>query len=189
MSVQTAIEIRRRLRNPPNAVIDRPLEMRNGRPINTIVDNNIRIIEQKASTPEVIRNSGDTHETFLADGRHLGRAILRGRPARLFQTASRSSVSLALIMGEVARYFQLTPLDLQSMCRERKIVIPRMIAAYLARKMTPMTSPQIGRKLGGRDHSTILHAISRIETRIESDSDFAGMVATIRRRIQENIEI
>lgn len=72
------------------------------------------------------------------------------------------------IIRVVADHYGLTPTDIRSGRRERKVVHPRMIATYIARNLTELSYPQIGRFVGGRDHSTAVHAFQKIERLIEA---------------------
>lgn len=82
------------------------------------------------------------------------------------------------IIRAVANYYGLTPTDIRSGRREHKIVHPRMIVTYIARNLTELSYPQIGRFIGGRDHSTAVHAFQKIErlikagdTKLQADID------------------
>jgi hypothetical protein len=70
------------------------------------------------------------------------------------------------IVRAVAKYYGRTPNDLRSKSREYKCVYPRMIAVYIARSITELSYPQIGRFLGGRDHTTSMHSFQKIESLI-----------------------
>lgn len=67
------------------------------------------------------------------------------------------------IIRAVAKHYGRTPNDLRSKSREFKCVRPRMVAVYIARSITELSFPQIGRFLGGRDHTTSLHSFQKIE--------------------------
>jgi len=73
---------------------------------------------------------------------------------------------VTLIAHEVARLRQVDYHDLVSERRTRKLVKPRHEAMYLAKRLTPASVPAIGRRLGGRDHTTVLHGIRNVEMRI-----------------------
>jgi hypothetical protein len=70
------------------------------------------------------------------------------------------------IVRAVAKYFGRTPNDLRSKSREHKCVYPRMVAVYIARSITELSYPQIGKFLGGRDHTTSMHSFQKIESLI-----------------------
>ncbi|HMI55174.1 MAG TPA: helix-turn-helix domain-containing protein [Gemmatimonadaceae bacterium] len=77
----------------------------------------------------------------------------------------------------VAQHFNLSLRDLESPRRFAKIVKPRQIAFYLARKLTNRSLPDIGRRFGGKDHTTILHACKLIERNMQTDPQ---LVQTVR---------
>ena len=79
--------------------------------------------------------------------------------------------------------YGVTVLDLVSRRRQRAIIAPRHVAIWLARHCTVASLPDIGRAFGGRDHTTVLHAIARIDARIGSDETFVVRLAKLRRAV------
>jgi chromosomal replication initiation ATPase DnaA len=69
------------------------------------------------------------------------------------------------IQLEVADYYGLKPIEMISQRRGRSVAWPRQVAMYLCRQLTPHSLPSIGRHFGGRDHTTVLHAIRAVESR------------------------
>jgi chromosomal replication initiator protein len=65
------------------------------------------------------------------------------------------------------------------------VVVPRQVGMYLAKKLTPRSLPEIGRRFGGRDHSTVLHAVRKIEELMKSDDRLAREVALLIRLIEQ----
>lgn len=84
----------------------------------------------------------------------------------------------------VAQHFNLSPRDLESPRRFAKIVVPRQIAFYLARKLTTRSFPEIGRRFGNRDHTTILHSCRVIERRMQKDIKLAQTVRLLEAQLQ-----
>lgn len=78
-------------------------------------------------------------------------------------------ISVEEIQKNVAAYFSLKVSDLKSAKRLKALVIPRQIAMYISRQLTSCSYPEIGDKFGGKDHSTIIHAIKKIERQLEED--------------------
>ena len=68
--------------------------------------------------------------------------------------------------------------------RARVVARPRQVAMYLAKQLTPRSLPEIGRKFGGRDHTTVMHAVKKIEELIASDNSLAEDVELLRRMLQ-----
>lgn len=87
------------------------------------------------------------------------------------------------IMGVVAAEFGVSLTDMQSARRTKELVTPRHVAAYLAKKLTLHSLPAIGRMMGGRDHTTILHAVRKTEKTMESDMALVGLVAKLEARV------
>ncbi len=78
-------------------------------------------------------------------------------------------ITIEEIQKGVAAHFNLKVSDLKSAKRLKALVIPRQIAMYISRQLTSASYPEIGEKFGGKDHSTIIHAIKKIEKQIEND--------------------
>ncbi|MEH3036728.1 MAG: chromosomal replication initiator protein DnaA [Sphingomonas adhaesiva] len=88
-------------------------------------------------------------------------------------------VTIDQIQKAVADHFELKPLDMLSARRARAVARPRQIAMYLSKRLTTRSLPEIGRKFGGRDHSTVIHAVRRIEELRDSDRDVDGAVRVL----------
>ena len=80
-------------------------------------------------------------------------------------------VTIDEIQKRVGEHFDLKPLDMVSARRARAVARPRQIAMYLAKRLTTRSLPEIGRKFGGRDHSTVIHAVKRIEELRDTDRE------------------
>jgi len=87
----------------------------------------------------------------------------------------------------VARHFNVSKTELLSNRRTRTIVKPRQIAMYLAKVMTPRSLPEIGRRFGGRDHTTVLHAVRKIEDLSDHDEKLAQELELLRRLISDSL--
>lgn len=91
-----------------------------------------------------------------------------------------SSYTAESIQQAVARHFQLKVQDLKSTTRARHVALPRQIGMYLIRKYTSLGFREIGHFFGGKDHTTILHACSKIEKGLESDDEIRQSVESIQ---------
>ncbi|MBB5021487.1 chromosomal replication initiator protein DnaA [Desulfurispira natronophila] len=87
------------------------------------------------------------------------------------------------IQRHVAQYHNLRVNDLKSKNRSAELSYARHIAMYLCRKLTNMSLPQIGREFGGRDHSTVVHAIKSVEARYNSDDKFKIELESIENQV------
>jgi chromosomal replication initiator protein len=89
------------------------------------------------------------------------------------------------IQKAVARHYNISRQDLLSARRTQTIVLPRQVAMYLSKTMTPRSLPEIGRRFGGKDHTTVLHAVRKIEGMIEKDKALVEQLDVIRRELDE----
>jgi chromosomal replication initiator protein len=89
------------------------------------------------------------------------------------------------IQKVVAGHYNVSKHDLLSARRTRAIVRPRQIAMYLAKTMTPRSFPEIGKRFGGRDHTTVLHAVRKVEELAAADETLAQEIELLKRLIQE----
>ena len=93
-------------------------------------------------------------------------------------------VTIEEIKKKVAEHYALKVSDLESPNRTRSIVRPRQIAMYLARLLTPRSYPEIGRRFGNRDHTTVMHAVETIQRLTGTDAGFAEEVEQLRLSIR-----
>jgi chromosomal replication initiator protein len=89
------------------------------------------------------------------------------------------------IQRTVARQYNVSRADLLSSRRTANVVRPRQIAMYLAKTLTLRSLPEIGRRFGGRDHTTVLHAVRKIEALVGSDAALASEIELLKRLLQE----
>mgnify|MGYP000899686993 CR=1 FL=1 len=94
----------------------------------------------------------------------------------LFDEDTQKKISLSDIMLKVTTKFDVSIEELVSKSRHSKIVQPRFIAMYLARKLTEMTTIEIGKEFGDRDHSTVLNAMNNVERMIKEDEEFQELI-------------
>jgi chromosomal replication initiator protein len=85
------------------------------------------------------------------------------------------------IQRKVAEHYALKMSDLLSARRAREVARPRQVAMYLAKKLTPRSLPEIGRRFGGRDHTTVMHAVKRIEELRATDREVDADVVRLTR--------
>jgi chromosomal replication initiator protein len=106
----------------------------------------------------------------------LGHLVNAGEPRR---------VRIEDIQRVVAKHYNVSRQELVSNRRTRVIVKPRQIAMYLAKSLTPRSFPEIGRRFGGRDHTTVLHAVRKIEDLISGDTKLSHEIELLKRLINE----
>jgi chromosomal replication initiator protein len=89
------------------------------------------------------------------------------------------------IQRVVARQYNVSRSDLLSSRRTANVVRPRQVAMYLAKTLTLRSLPEIGRRFGGRDHTTVLHAVRKIEALVTKDAALSDEVELLKRQLQE----
>ncbi len=93
-------------------------------------------------------------------------------------------VTIDDIQKQVASHFNVRVADMHSARRARSVARPRQVAMYLAKQLTSRSLPEIGRKFGGRDHTTVMHAVRKIDELREIDPAFAEDVELLRRMLE-----
>jgi chromosomal replication initiator protein len=93
-------------------------------------------------------------------------------------------VTIEEIQKRVAEHWNIKLSDMSSARRARAVARPRQVAMYLAKQLTSRSLPEIGRKFGGRDHTTVMHAVSRVTELMERDNGFAEDVELLRRMLE-----
>ena len=97
---------------------------------------------------------------------------------------SQRRITIDEIQKAVSIHFDLKPIELVSARRARAVARPRQIAMYLSKRLTTRSLPEIGRKFGGRDHSTVIHAVRRIEELRDTDRDVDGAVRALMYQLE-----
>ncbi|MDR3425753.1 MAG: chromosomal replication initiator protein DnaA [Alphaproteobacteria bacterium] len=98
--------------------------------------------------------------------------------------ASERRITIDEIQKKVAEHYNVRVADMHSARRARAVARPRQVAMYLAKQLTPRSLPEIGRKFGGRDHTTVIHAVRKIEELSAYDAAFREDVELLRRLLQ-----
>ena len=98
--------------------------------------------------------------------------------------ANERQVTIDEIQKKVAEHFNIKMAEMTSSRRSRIVARPRQVAMYLAKQLTSRSLPEIGRKFGGRDHTTVMHAVKKIDELIAGDRAFAEDVELLRRMLQ-----
>ncbi|MCO5090386.1 chromosomal replication initiator protein DnaA [Bosea sp. (in: a-proteobacteria)] len=130
-----------------------------------------------------------------AANRLLAHATLSGQPVTLetaeaairdlVRTREPRRVKIEDIQKLVATRYNVSRADILSERRTAAVVKPRQIAMYLSKALTPRSLPEIGRRFGGRDHTTVLHAVRKIEKAISEDRSLHDEVDLLKRMLQE----
>ena len=99
-------------------------------------------------------------------------------------SACRRRITIDEIQRTVCEYYRLERNEMSSKRRARAVARPRQVAMYLAKVMTPRSYPEIGRKFGGRDHSTVIHAVKLVEQLRGEDSEMDNDVRMLLRQLE-----
>jgi len=103
----------------------------------------------------------------------------------VFNAPRNANLSMDNILRVTAEYFGLTPNDLKGKKRSQNIVNARQIAMYIGRKITDYSMTEIGQDFGGRDHTTVMHSINKIEANLLNDPSLETTINNINRSIKE----
>lgn len=124
---------------------------------------------------------------LLAYAQLTGRPITRALAEEQLKdilSACRRRITIDEIQRAVCEYYRIDRSEMSSKRRARAVVRPRQVAMYLAKVMTPRSYPEIGRKFGGRDHSTVIHAVRLVEDLRRQDSDMDNDVRALLRQLE-----
>nr|C6E7Q5.1 RecName: Full=Chromosomal replication initiator protein DnaA [Geobacter sp. M21] len=167
------------------------------------VETKVAILKKKSDMHAV--NLPDDVALFLAEGANSNIRELEGMLIRLEAFASLTGQEITLSMARevmkdiivektrditvemiqktVAEHFRIKVSELKSDKRIKTLVVPRQIAIYICRELTKASYPEIGEKFGGKDHSTIIHSVKKIEKQMAGDDEFKASVEDIRKKL------
>ncbi|WP_422369172.1 chromosomal replication initiator protein DnaA [Pelagibius sp.] len=137
--------------------------------------------------------TSNVRELEGALNRIVAHGTLVGRPITLENTqevlhdllrANDRRVTIEEIQKRVSAHFNVRVADMHSARRARAVARPRQVAMYLSKQLTSRSLPEIGRKFGGRDHTTVMHAVRKVEELKATDSGFAEDVELLRRMLE-----
>ncbi len=123
---------------------------------------------------------------IVAHGTLVGRPITLEATQELLHDLLRANdrrVTIEEIQKRVAEHYNVRVADMHSARRARAVARPRQVAMYLSKQLTSRSLPEIGRKFGGRDHTTVMHAVRKIEEIKATDNSFAEDVELLRRML------
>ncbi|HUI21569.1 MAG TPA: chromosomal replication initiator protein DnaA [Methylocella sp.] len=171
----------------------------------------VKILEARIAAAKLVHHSFEVPAAVVAyvasvvqtngrdlDGavnRLLAHASLNGAPLSL-ETAERAirdlvrtpepkKIKIEDIQKLVASHFNVSRADILSSRRTATVVRPRQIAMYLSKLLTPRSLPEIGRRFGGRDHTTVLHAVRKIQGLVTSDGTLSEEIELLKRMLLE----
>jgi chromosomal replication initiator protein len=124
---------------------------------------------------------------LIAHANLFGRAVTLESAQEVLHDLLRAHdrrVTIEEIQRKVAEHYNIRLTDMSSARRARNVARPRQVAMYLAKQLTSRSLPEIGRRFGNRDHTTVMHAVSRISELMQADSAFAEDVELLRRMLE-----
>ena len=119
-------------------------------------------------------------------GREIDMDLVKEVLKKFFKQGEKPEVTVEEIMKTVAAKFNIRIVDLKSQKKNKNLVIPRQIAMYLARRLTSHSYPDIGAKIGGKDHSTVIYANNKIKDLLEKDPKMELVVREIEESLNRN---
>lgn len=193
-----AAAIRARLRNPPNARLDHGIDLRRVKP-------SIKLRFMPWTAADVIEaemarvESCSRREPICISIEDMGGfdappvpVILRSADITIIPTllaieARASYPPVPVIIQEVSKFYSVSVIDLMSARRTANIVKPRQVAMYLAKTLTLRSLPDIGRRLGGRDHTTVLHGVRKIESLLPTTDRLSDEIEILKLNIAQRM--
>ena len=172
------------------------------------VETKIAIIEKKAEEEQIeipgdvasfvaqnvlssIRELEGSLNKLFAYSKMFGEKITLDLAKQLLSNLVRKEtpkiITIELIQKEVSTFFDLTVKDLKSNQKQKKVSEPRQIAMFLSRKYTSSSFPEIGNKFGGKNHSTVVHAVKNVEKKIGRDPSVSSAVTTVSSTLEKYI--
>ncbi|MEW6441721.1 MAG: chromosomal replication initiator protein DnaA [bacterium] len=167
------------------------------------METRVAILNKKAES-EGIPLPSDV-SLFLASHVHSNVRILEGSLMRLKAYSNMSNLAISIemcrsllkdileeqqtftstedIIKAVSRFYKVKPSDIKSQKRAKDIAMARQVAMYLCRKLTSESFPEIGTHFGGKDHSTVIHAVNKIEHVLRTDANLQKEIQLIRRSL------
>jgi chromosomal replication initiator protein len=146
----------------------------------TLID---EVIDHLAHTIEGnIRELEGALNTIMCQSQLLGRTLSLDEVKQIIKNSTRPRKTLAVsdVVDKIARYFDVEPASIYEKTRRKEIVKPRQLIMYILREDFQVSYPAIGQKLGGRDHTTVIHSCEKIKNDLKSNSELEEEITQIR---------
>lgn len=141
------------------------------------------VVEHLANTIEGnIRELEGALNTILCQSQLLGRILALDEVKVLIKNSTRPRKTLAVsdVVDKIARFYDIEPASIYEKTRRKEVVKPRQLIMYILREDFQVSYPAIGQKLGGRDHTTVIHSCEKIKREIKDDEELEEEVSQIR---------
>ncbi|MCR4736349.1 MAG: chromosomal replication initiator protein DnaA [Treponema sp.] len=173
---------------PPNyetrcAILQKKIELQNRNLEPEIIDYIAKNIETNVRELESALDKILGYEELI--GQKLTLEIVKNQLRDIISSNSLENISLDIIQKVIADNYQISVSDLKSKKRDKKFVVPRQIAIYIARELTEFSYSELGNEFGGKDHSTIMHGYEKIAEQIKMDSTLEGKIQLYIREIKD----
>lgn len=133
-----------------------------------------------------IRELEGAFNKLIAYSQLIGRAVSIEMAQNVLADSMRANarrITIDEIQRACAAHYRIDLSEMRSARRARAVARPRQVAMYLAKKLTPRSLPEIGRIFGGRDHSTVIHAVRKIESLRKENADLDSDIRTLQRQL------
>jgi len=141
------------------------------------------VVDHLAHTIEGnIRELEGALNTIMCQSQLFGRTLSLDEVKQIIKNSTRPRKTLAVsdVVDKVARYFDVDPSSIYEKTRRKEIVKPRQLIMYILREDFQVSYPAIGQKLGGRDHTTVIHSCEKIKNELKDDTDLEEEITQIR---------
>ena len=173
---------------PPNyetryAIIQKKIELQNRNLVPEIIDYIAKNVETNVRELESALDKVLGYEELI--GKKLNIDIVKNQLRDIISSNSTENISLDIIQKVIAENYQISVADLKSKKRDKKYVVPRQIAIYIARELTEIAYTELGNEFGGKDHSTIMTAYKKIAEQKKIDPMLESKIQLFIREIKE----
>ena len=141
------------------------------------------VIKHLANTIEGnIRELEGALNTIMCQSQLLGRTLSLDEVKQIIKNSTRPRRSLAVadVVDKVARYFDIDPASIYEKTRRKEVVKPRQLIMYILREDFAVSYPAIGQKLGGRDHTTVIHSCEKIRNDLKGNPELEEEITQVR---------
>ena len=173
---------------PPNyetryAILQKKIELQNRFLEPEIIDFIAKNVETNVRELESALDKVLGYEELI--GKKLNIDIVKNQLRDIISSNSTENISLDIIQKVIADNYQISVADLKSKKRDKKYVVPRQIAIYIARELTEIAYTELGNEFGGKDHSTIMTAYKKVAEQIKIDPTLESKIQLYIREIKE----
>ncbi len=165
------------------AILCKKLEIAEKTLPNEVIDYIASTIETNIRDLEAALNKILGYSEFI--NTNITLEIAKQQLKDIYTSPNVGNISIENIQKVIAENYQISISDLKGKKRDKKYVIPRHIALYIAKELTEYTFTELGNEFGGRDHSSIMHACDKIKEKIKTDSSFGQKINLLIKEIKE----